>query len=129
MKKNWFNIVGCAFLIIMIGIGYIQVINLEKRKKITIGTVTGTKLIKGLYITYSYEVDSNTYTGLTTAKGISNDKIYKYLAGKKFPLIYDSLDFYNSNILFLENQFKSQNLDYPDSLKWVCDSLRLKDCK
>ena len=129
MKKNWFNIVGCAFLILIFIIGYLQLINLEKRKKITIGTITGSKLIRGLYITYNYEVDSNIYSGLTTANGISSDKIYKYLKGKKFPIVYDSMDFYQSHILIFENEFKSLKLNYPDSLKWVCDSVRLKDCK
>ncbi|UTA68699.1 hypothetical protein [Emticicia sp. 21SJ11W-3] len=129
MKKKWFNIIGISFLIIICVIGYTQLLNLEKRKKIAIGTITGTKLIRGLYITYSYKIDSEIYSGLTTAYGISNSNIYKYLVGKKFPIVYDSLDYYQSHILILENEFKSLKLDYPDSLKWVCDSLKLKDCK
>ncbi|PLK43911.1 hypothetical protein [Emticicia sp. TH156] len=128
-RLNWTKIIGISFFIIMFFISIREAVTLEKHKKITTGTITGSKLIKGLYISYTYKIGSETYSGLTTAKGISSDDINKYLVGRKFPLIYDSLDFNKSDILFLANEFKALKIDYPDSLKWVCDSLKLKDCK
>jgi hypothetical protein len=110
---------------VIIAYGYYQQKTLESRKKITTGIITGTKIIKGVYITYDFSVGINSYSFTTVSNKISTEDIRKFLQCKTFPVIYDSLNISQSELLIFKEDFKNYGFTYPDSLKWVSDSLRL----
>ena len=140
MKILWnkkFQILFFLLFIWLIFYGIYEIESLEKRKKITIGKITGTKNSKGTLITYSYKIDSVSYRkkyrigysdfeGTSRSDPFSYNDVHKYLLNKKFPVIYDSLDFFNSDILILEKDFIRYKLPYPDSLNWTKDILKTK---
>jgi hypothetical protein len=68
--------------------------------------------------TYSYVVNGKTYYGF---ESLSNFKVIKEsaLVGKTFPVVVDSTRVTNTRMLFDSIAFKSFNLTYPDTLRWL----------
>ena len=139
MKTLWnkkFQILFFIFFLCAFLYGIKERDNLKKRKKVTIGTITGTKFVKGKYITYSYAIDTITFRrkykiGYSTFEGMSRTTISdgivdKYLMNRQFPVVYDSLDFFKSDILISESDFLYYKIPYPDSLNWAIAILEQK---
>lgn len=43
------------------------------------------------------------------------------IAGKQFPVVYDTTDIDNSQILITAKKFKKYSIPFPDSLSWIED--------
>ena len=94
------------------------------------GIVKKTKIGKSNYfIIYDFNYLTKSYSEHKSIFGIvSFSDANKFLVGKSFPLIISEEDPENNDLLIFKEDFEKYNLVYPDSLKWVCDSLKLKDC-
>jgi len=94
------------------------------------GTVEGTKIGKfNYFISYSFNYQSKSYFKLKSSFTASFDGVNNFLVGKKFPLILSKKNIDNNELLIFKEDFERYGLVYPDSLKWVCDSLKLDNCK
>jgi hypothetical protein len=97
--------------------------NLKIKGVISNAIIIGDKFIKGSMLKYSFNnVEYLDRTGLGSSK-------IKKLVGKQFPIIYLKEDESVNDILIFKSDFDTYNMPYPDSLKWVCDSLKIDKCK
>jgi hypothetical protein len=133
MKKilnHKFEVIGLLFFLCIFLYGTYESDNLKNRKKISTAIITGTSYSKGNLIKYTYSVDSIDYRRkfkmghITTFEGMSrtnfsDSKVEKYLLHKKFPVVYDSIEIFKSELLIFKKDFESYNLAFPDSLKWT----------
>lgn len=91
---------------------------LKKSGKIAIGIIT--KIEKGnrarIYFHYEF-IDRNGLLFKNSKEKILNN--YIFFLRRKFPVIYDSIDPDNNQILITKNDFESYNVIYNDSLDWV----------
>ena len=102
---------------------------LKKNGTVLKASVTGYTLSKSsLLIKYSFIYKQKSYYDMKSAKQLQSRDVSKFLTGKSFPLILSKEDLENNALLIFREDFERYNLVYPDSLKWVCDSLKLKDC-
>lgn len=92
--------------------------NLNQRQKISIGTIESISPSPkiGNYCNYYFDVLEKRYSG--SVKLFSKEEVCDQLLGKKFPVIYDSLDVQNNHILILKEHFRKYEMVYPDSLVW-----------
>jgi hypothetical protein len=130
--KNWKTylnkntIVITVFILVVLYSWYSASLHREKLKKegiIGSGKILGDKFIKGSRIKYYFhekEYLETTHFG--------SSKIGK-IVNRTFPVIYLKDDEKVNHILIFKKDFEDYNLKYPDSLKWVCDSLKLDDCR
>ena len=92
--------------------------------------ITGDKLTKsGLSIQYTFPFKKANFEQLAVEKNIDIGDVDKFFKDKIFPLILLEENPKNNKLLIFKEDFERYGLAYPDSLKWVCDSLKLKDCR
>jgi hypothetical protein len=104
--------------------------NLKSSGMMTIAKVTGDKLTKNTYlIKYSFWHKNRIYNDMKSDNQLDLDDVDRLLVNKTFPLILFPSDPNNNDLLLFKEDFERYNLAYPDSLKWICDSLKLDDCK
>ncbi len=96
---------------------------LRSKGKIGVALITGYKYIKGLNIIYTFHKKE-----YVTSTGIGSSKAKK-LINRKFPILYIEGKEEINKILIFKQDFELYEFQYPDSLKWLCDSLKLEDCK
>ena len=133
MKIKLTNVIVLAIFAIMIVYSCIRFnrneVYLKEAGIMIIGKITGDKLTKNnFFITYSFKYNQKNHNDLKTASNIQIGDVPKFLINKSFPLILSKEDPENNALLIFREDFERYNLVYPDSLKWVCDSLKLKDC-
>jgi hypothetical protein len=125
-----FEVIGLLFFLYLFLYGMYESDNLKNRKKISTAIITGTSYSKGSLIKYTYSVDSIDYRRrfkighIFTLEGMSrtnfpDSQVEKYLLYKKFPVVYDSIEIFKSELLILKKDFENYNLAFPDSLKWT----------
>lgn len=121
------NQMGCLFIIGFLIYLYFNAKQnqalLRNKGKTGEALITGYKYIKGLNIIYTFhEKEYLTSTGIGSFEA-------KKLINRKFPIVYlEGKDEINK-ILIFKQDFDLYEFQYPDSLKWLCDSLKLEDCK
>jgi hypothetical protein len=72
---------------------------------------------KGYGVFYSFEYGSHIYDDHVSSSNYSKFKFS--IVGKKFPVILRSDSPSVNQILILPDDFKTYNIEIPDSLKWV----------
>ena len=134
MQKKVINVVGGSILILAFIYSFYNshrhVDDLRKERIITNAIVTGTKTGKSnRFITYRFNYKKGTFDESKGASPFSFSEINRFLVGKPFPLIVSKTDMAVNDLLITKSDFEKYNLAYPDSLKWLCDSLKLSECK
>lgn len=133
LQKHIGVIIFTFFLIVIIVVGLYQQNDLIQNKKYAIGRIVNYRVIKGngpgLSIVYLYKVDGEELSGVSNFVGISISEVKRYLLSKQFPVIYNSKSPSSSDILITRQNFIKYKCNYPDSLKWVCDSLKIDKCR
>ena len=115
------------FLIILIGI-IVLLLNHSKERKNDletkgiwgVGVIKGTRLIRNIRIVYIF--NNKEYI---TSSTILNDSDISSLENKQLPVLYLKEDKDSNELLFLKKDFADFKKPYPDSLKWICDSLNI----
>jgi hypothetical protein len=83
------------------------------------GRIIGTKIVKGTYFVYLFNGKIYNRTCPFT------DIEIKLLLNRTLPVLYIKDD-ENINSLFIrKGDFEKYEIPYPDSLKWMCDSLNI----
>jgi hypothetical protein len=125
ISRNYiFKIIGIfAFFMLVRWISIKQHNDLKIKGVISNATIIGDSFMKGSNIKYYFNNEK-----YLTPTGLGSSKIQK-LVGKQFPIIYLKEDESVNYLLILKSDFDKFNLPYPDSLKWVCDSLKIDKCK
>jgi hypothetical protein len=125
------NKVGGLLLILIIGgsiiYGLIYGESFKKHRISTIGTVIkwkggGASGQAGvIFIVYNYTVNKKVYQGTKSyaADIFSKDEWEKFFVGKQILVQYDSTNIFVVDALIMPGDYKSYNLKYPDSLRWV----------
>jgi hypothetical protein len=72
----------------------------------------------GYNFDYEYKVNNKIYKGHSSSSGI-NYRLSRMILDKTFPIIYLSIDPEVARILVTPYDFRMENRDYPDSLKWI----------
>lgn len=93
--------------------------NLSENGAWGVGEIIGYKYIRGLYIRYKFKGNEK-----VSSTSLVVDEI-RLLKNKKFPVLYLKDDENSETILILKKDFKLYEKKYPDSLRWVCDSLHI----
>jgi hypothetical protein len=117
------------FLFVLIGI-IVLLLNHSKESKNNlmtkgvwgVGVIKGTRLIRNIRLVYIFN-DKEYVTGST----ILSDSDILALKNKPLPILYLKEDEDSNELLFLKKDFADFKKPYPDSLKWICDSLYI--CK
>ena len=132
MKKNPTNIVGVFLLLGIFLYSFFKsnndLIELKKIGVLQKAIITGTTFSKGLLLTYSFIFENRPYTATKRESRLNSDEVKSLFVNKTFPLIISQKNPQVRDLLIFKEDFEKYNLVYPDSLKWVCDSLKLKDC-
>jgi hypothetical protein len=84
--------------------------------------IIGTRPIRNLRIVYIF----NNKEYVTGGTPLKNSEIL-LLKNKQLPVLYLKEDEDSNELLFLKKDFADFKKPYPDSLKWICDSLYI--CK
>lgn len=108
-----------------------QTQKLKKKHIITSGTIikcsTGLKGQIGTWFDFKYNVNDDEFIGSSLYREFYFKDCAQHLKGKSFPIVYSPDDKTNSAILLTPKEFKSYDMEFPDSLKWLLqyiDSVR-----
>lgn len=99
--------------------------NILKNPSVTSGTVTGVDLKGrlGNFIEYHFSYDGNFFSSDGNAHK-EYSSLRNFIINKNFPVVFDSLNPNYNMILILPEDFKSYNIPFPDSLKWVLNYIK-----
>lgn len=128
------NKIGTALtLIFLVGIivwGIHDRIKLNKNFKLTTATITNCQfLIKSggkTKATYEYYVGHVKYSRGSRRSELTVKLCNEHFLGKTFPVVYHPDDIPLSALLIFPDDFKRFDYAFPDSLKWVLDSVDRK---
>ena len=125
ISRNYIlKIIGIfAFFMLLRWMSIKQHNELKIKGVISNATIIGDSFMKGSHIKYYFNDER-----YSTPTGLGSSKIQK-LVGKQFPIIYLKENEKRNDILIFKSDFDKFNLPYPDSLKWVCDSLKIDKCR
>ena len=99
--------------------GFFKENKLHKHASATTGKVydvVGYSKSTNVFVKYEYTVSGKTFKHQRSIIGIGDNSdnlnlLSKLLNGKEFPVVYDSTDFENSEILFTKRQYKKYRLN------------------
>lgn len=122
LKENWVIILPLLVMAIAFVLSRNEYENIKNNAAYTSGLVTETKYQKGgLYkVHYQFQVGNETYKDSDLIDGCA--ELSNQVEGKRFSVVYNSLNPNQSTILITEEDFKRFGLPFPDSLIWVKQS-------
>lgn len=118
--KKWIYVIPFAIFGLIIYMFWARKVDLIKRHlKITTARVynTGTGYKGQLSVDYVYIINGKQFKSSTALS--TSDKNYATFENKFFPLVYDSLDIDNQEILIRPTDFEHYSMKIPDSLVWI----------
>ena len=122
-KRKTIKYLPFIFLVILVILIYRHLIlenRLKNNYKVSFGTVY--KNLRegkgdGVIVHYQFRVFSKVYKGARTFQALHNDA--SILLERTFPVIYDTNNIENCDILIQKRDFDKYEIPYPDSLNWV----------
>ena len=98
--------------------------NITKAKSFSVGHILETRTMasRGFVVFYSFKLNEYDTGGGDITKGQVSE-LGSLAFVRSFPVIYNGKDPSENDILIFPDDFSKYNLPFPDSLKWVVETI------